>query len=259
MEKKKVVRIIPKEYVSDNSIKYTLKYLKELVLLNPNGIIFSDNGKINSYEYDDRKLPYPYLDVYTSGLFNRIKNTNQILNFDTPYIAFSKKNKAYYATKYGREALLVEENLETLGNKDYIVNKNRLVELFSKKNNRFYIMDSSVLDYIKIPTDEEIENNYNMFLNYRNMLLFSTSNFLSIDNYINTFNYDNKINFDIFMGKDIFVVNLYGEDISIKKVKIYYIDNDKYRLHIEDALINKYDLLKIRNLEKNKFIKRKKM
>ena len=92
-----VVKRVQSYYVGEDCIQVMLYYKKNLTILNKDGIIYShENGphaSINKYVEDERRKQFPYSNIPThykkKVLVGKVNCTNQLLNFEEPYIRIS--------------------------------------------------------------------------------------------------------------------------------------------------------------------------
>ena len=178
---KEIISRIPSHYVNKDKscAQVMIPYHQTMTLFNKDGIIFNDNNNqydfINEYLNHTCRQNFPYHNIANhtqrQGLFNRIHVTNQILNFDEPYISISDgiaieryvlqdKNDALIMTKVLPYEL--EDNSE-YSNKYKTMTREELDNLFkpNNENEKVYIATTTC----------EIYHSKSMGYNEENQLL----------------------------------------------------------------------------------------
>ena len=212
----KVVQKIESHYVGDDCIQVTVPYINTIIILNKDGIIYSHkNGShalINKYVEDERRKQFPYSNIPTHysriGLFGKMNYTNQLLNFEEPYIRIGDGVIIEsFAVKDKNEALLIN-NILTSDNRSISVTRKESEEVFSNST-----------------TGKE--KKHIIFLNDESM---------------------NIGEFDFLDGVKAIILKSNGSDISMQYVRAYYVSLDNIKIDIADIPVNKYTLEQLKYL-----------
>ena len=212
----KVVQKIESHYVGDDCIQVTVPYINTIIILNKDGIIYSHkNGShalINKYVEDERRKQFPYSNIPTHysriGLFGKMNYTNQLLNFEEPYIRIGDGVIIEsFAVKDKSEALLIN-NILTSDSRSISVTRKESEEVFSNST-----------------TGKE--KKHIIFLNDESM---------------------NIGEFDFLDGVKAIILKYNGSDISMQYVRAYYVSLDNIKIDIADIPVNKYTLEQLKYL-----------
>ncbi len=123
------VNKIKSHYVGDDCIQFGIDYMYSLTLFNKDETLYhhSNISKIhlNKYLEDERRKQFPYSNIpihYNKKVgMTKITYTNQLLEFEKPYIVIKDNHiSEYYVVKDKSEALLVTNRLDN----KIITNKN---------------------------------------------------------------------------------------------------------------------------------------
>ena len=286
-----IVRKINSHYVRDDCVQVMIPYKKCITVVDESGIMYhAKNGSslyINKYLKDDRKYWFPYSNIpvhYSKlGMFNKCWYTNQILDFEKPYIRIlDGKIIESFVVKDTDGALIINKNLS--GNKRSEFMSREDLEIFlgnsnlCSKDTYFIFLDGSVMsvmldenyeiahgyeitseDIIFEYVKERLEKNVADLKKYINENPRSTVGSYFCDNpyflkfvekQVNNFN---DIDFPVGINPNnvpFLMVNTNGDNISIHKISIYFIGHDKYRVDIVDIPIFKYTLEQLKYVSK---------
>lgn len=208
-----LVQRIGKSSIGKNCVQVMVPYKKSLTILSKDNILYHDvRGvlfHVNKYLNDDRRNQFVYsnIPIHRSrvGLF-MYNYTNQIFNFEEPYIRISDGHIIEsFAVKDNDSALLMNRVLSKFTNTEYKV-KEELDEMLKKP----------------IRPDENL---YIMSLD---------GNFYSKENLYSDISLTGQGN--------ILLIRTNGKDIIIKKLFISSILRDCYRVDILDIPVTKYSL-----------------
>jgi hypothetical protein len=261
-EKKEIeiIHRIPSHYVGKDCSQHMFHYRDEMLLLSPNEIMFQDlkgfNG-IHTYLSDERRKQFPYSNIPVHNkrmFFKKLKITNHILEYDTPYLMMSDiEFVEKFVVKDGNEALLVtrgctyeKEQTKELSREEL---EAMLTTIDSKENKRVILHKNHIGDKMIIPSNEEILISFKQELNRIFKAHVGKNREVTFERLI--YNVDiNDIPENFLFVKDAFVIDINGIDIKMKKISIYFINSNLYRVSIKPVTINKYSLEQIKSLAK---------
>ena len=211
-----VVQRVESHYVGDDCIQVTIPYINTIIILNKDGIIYSHkNGShpsINKYVEDERRKQFPYSNIPTHysriGLFGKMNYTNQLLNFEEPYIRIvDGVIIESFAVKDKNEALLINKIL-TSDSRSISATRKESEEVFSNST-----------------TGKE--KKYIIFLNDESM---------------------NIGEFDSLEGGKAIILKSNGSNIAMQYVRANFVSLDNFRIDIVDIPVNKYTLEQLKHL-----------
>ena len=276
-----IVQRIESCYVGDDCLLVMVPYENALTILNQDGIIYShkegSHVSINKYVEDERRKQFPYSNIPTHhsriGLFGKINYTNQLLNFEEPYIRIGdNKIIESFAVKDKNEALIINEIL-TGDVRTIYLNREELEELFSnssskdKKKYIIYLDDESINigDFHPLLSEEQIYNfvkseitkNVAEFRRYVNnnslslvgSYLLQNPLFLDfVEQNVQDFDLNKmKLNIELKGGKAI-ILKSNGYNITLHFLSANFVSPNNYRVNIVDIPVNKYTLEKLKLL-----------
>lgn len=111
-----IVQKINHWYVGDDCVQLMVPYKNSLTILNKDGILYhhkdGSENSINCYVNDERRKQFPYsnIPIHNSklGLFDKCHYTNQLFNFEQPYIRIGDYHLIEsYAIRENNEALVM--------------------------------------------------------------------------------------------------------------------------------------------------------
>lgn len=273
-----IVQRVESHYVGDDCVQVMVPYKSEIIILNKDGIIYShQNGShdsINNYVNDERRKQFPYSNIPTHrsrvGLFYKMNFTNQLFDFEEPYIRIGDNHIIEsFAVKDKSEALLI--NKVIIGNRTTkYVTRAELEEFFKKNKNKFilYINDESIsaeqyyslaseekiYEYVKKELTENVKNlSMNVYANSGSIFgryLYDHPLFLDfVEQSIKNLDLKNvELDIDLKGGRAI-IVNLDKNNISkLFVVQASFVSANNYKLDIVDLPVNKYTLEQLKNL-----------
>lgn len=276
-----IVQRIESCYVGDDCLLVMVPYENALTILNQDGIIYShkegSHVSINKYVEDERRKQFPYSNIPTHhsriGLFGKINYTNQLLNFEEPYIRIGdNKIIESFAVKDKNEALIINEIL-TGDVRTIYLNREELEELFSnssskdKKKYIIYLDDESINigDFHPLLSEEQIYNfvkseitkNVAEFRRYVNnnslslvgSYLLQNPLFLDfVEQNVQDFDLNKmKLNIELKGGKAI-ILKSNGYNITLHFLSANFVSPNNYRVNIVDIPVNKYTLEQLKLL-----------
>ena len=100
MESNEIVQRIESHYIGDGYIQTMVPYVNSITILDKHDAIYhhvdGSDCYINKYLSDERRKSFPYSNIPThfeSKGLRRLKFTNQIFNFDEPYVIIADGGK----------------------------------------------------------------------------------------------------------------------------------------------------------------------
>lgn len=274
MEMTNKILKIKNEYIGEDCVQVMIPYKDSLTLLNKDIVLYHYQKEsplyINKYVFDERKEQFPYNNIpvhFENINFEKYTYTNQILNFDEPYIrivdGIVTEN---YVVKDNDEALLFKKTLD-LNKKTEYKTRDELEKMFSVNedenlyamsldgkmygiNNILYPTEEEMVEKVKERMNDEL-NNYSKTLSY-SVKCFSDDTIDFFKDTINNMNVDNiATNVDLIDSDDLLLIRTNGKEIKIKIVNIKFIGKDNYKVITVDAPVNIYTLEQLRILVPN--------
>lgn len=279
----KVVQRIKSHYAGNDCVQVMAAYKDNLTILSKDGISYYQEKNtdfyINKYLNDDRRYRFPYSNIPTHdeniGFFNRYHFTNQLLNYQQPYIRIGDGIIIEsYAIKENDEAFLINELLEA--DKDTaIMTREEVDEIFEESKDdegKKYILDlNGVIDFNKegIASEEKIYQDIKQSLlnNIKDLKEYISLNYDSVvGSYLNknplflkyvaeSLNIIdlNSIRFNVpilnFNSNNMTViVKIKDNNIKIEVVKIYFMESNLYKVDTYRLPITKYTLDELKNV-----------
>lgn len=279
----KVVQRIKSHYTGNDCVQVMAAYKDNLTILSKDGISYYQEKNtdfyINKYLNDDRRYQFPYSNIPTHdeniGFFNRYHFTNQLLNYQQPYIRIGDGIIIEsYAIKENNEAFLINELLEA--DKDTaIMTREEVDEIFEESKDdegKKYILDlNGVIDFNKegIASEEKIYQDIKQSLlnNIKDLKEYISLNYDSVvGSYLNknplflkyvaeSLNIIdlNSIRFNVpilnFNSNNMTViVKIKDNNIKIEVVKIYFMESNLYKVDTYRLPITKYTLDELKNV-----------
>ena len=279
----KVVQRIKSHYTGNDCVQVMAAYKDNLTILSKDGISYYQEKNtdfyINKYLNDDRRYQFPYSNIPTHdeniGFFNRYHFTNQLLNYQQPYIRIGDGIIIEsYAIKENDEAFLINELLEA--DKDTaIMTREEVDEIFEESKDdegKKYILDlNGVIDFNKegIASEEKIYQDIKQSLlnNIKDLKEYISLNYDSVvGSYLNknplflkyvaeSLNIIdlNSIRFNVpilnFNSNNMTViVKIKDNNIKIEVVKIYFMESNLYKVDTYRLPITKYTLDELKNV-----------
>ncbi len=282
-QENELVQRIESHYVGEDCIQVMAPYKNQIAIFNKDGLTFfhnvSSHAMINKYLEDERRKNFPYSNIptYQSIKFSRgkINFTNQIFDFETPYIRMVDGHLIEsFAVRDNNQALLINRLL-TGSKKTSYVTRDELEKLYKKSENRFilYLEDlkhfdqkisdnadfqllfdeTKILDYIERQVVEVTAE----FRKYIGKNPNSTVGSYLLNHPIfldfveqSTKNFDiNGMKFEIpLINADAIIVESNNDDMSIQYVETSFINADNYKVDSTNIPINKYTLEQLKYL-----------
>lgn len=274
MEKEmRIVQKIPSHYVLEDCVQIMIPYQNAITILNQDGILYHDTVgsnllNINKYLKDNRRKQFPYSNIPIHYFRDKIY-TNQILEFEKPYISISDNVVTErYVIKDNNEALMMkevmkyksyvkhmpyEEVLKIIEKKDtndqvYYVNFDGTIPLY---DNKLYFTEEEIYDQIKKMLKKNIEdfreakqknNDYlseylrknPMFLNY-------------FEKHIEKLDFS-LIEFNCNITPLLIILRVNNGDITIQGVDVTFVKKDDFKVEVFEMLVNEYTLEQLKFL-----------
>lgn len=266
--KSEIIQKIEPHYVGEDCIQEMVPYKRTLTLLNKDDILYhcSENPSfyINKYLMDERRKQFPYSNIptYKSKVgFEEYNYTNQLFNFDEPYIRIVDGNIIEsFAVRVRKEALLFKKVLPTFKRTVYKT-REELEKMFEKTDEEcLYVIDldgsfcqNNLSSFL--PNEEQIVEDTKKRIakgieNYVKIL--SQPEFLSV-NLSDPYPYFSEYSLKFFQPEldemsstNIFLIKINGIDIHIEKMLISFIKINCYKVDIFDIPVTKYTLEQIK-------------
>lgn len=146
-QENELVQRIESHYVGKDCIQVMVPYRNEVTIFNKDELIFfrnvSSHTMINKYLEDERREKFPYSNIPTHQskgfLGGKINFTNQIFDFETPYIRLVDGHVIEsFTVRDNNQALLINKLL-TGEKKTSYVTRSELENLYKKSENRFVL------------------------------------------------------------------------------------------------------------------------
>ncbi len=283
--KKEIIQKIESHYVGDDCIQRMLPYNDALTVLSQDGILFhyktGSNIYINKYLEDERRKQFPYYNIPThysrSGLRGKVAYTNQLFDFEKPYIRIGDNYVSEsFAVKDNNQALLVSNVMQDIQHTRHMTYE-ELMEFVGKNNSDeqvFYINEDGsipnsisgyfadeeiIYDFLKNKFNESVKyfRDYQEYFDSTKYLVSKADSDLVDylkDNpwFLNYFercvsNIDlSLIDFNLRLGSDghsLMVIRINnGRITSIQGLDVTFVRHDDYKVVIRDIPICKYTL-----------------
>lgn len=276
-----IVQRIESHYVGDECIQLAIPYRNAITILDQDGILFHDkigsNLYINKYLEDERRSQFPYSNIpiyYSKKMFKgKIYNTNQLLDFEKPYISIGDNQIIErFVVKDGGQALLIKKIMK-MDKYTRHMTYDELLKLTEKNDTddqTYYVyLDGAVHlnDGNLFPTEERIynhiksqfEKNIKDFREYqeknsdivsiylRNYPYFLDYMEQSISNHIDL----SLIDFNIGVGYGPFlIIRIDNSNITIQGINATFIRQDDYKVDIYNIPVNDYTLEQLKFMPK---------
>lgn len=273
-----IVQRINSWYVGEDCAQIMIPYKDSITILDRNGIVYHHkNGSeifTNKYVNDNRRTQFPYHSIpthYAKVLGSKYQYTNQIVDFEQPYIRINnRKIIESFVVKDNNVALLVNKIIPFIENSSFKTRK-EMEDIFKQTSNDneeiYYLyLDGSMPHQLEIASEDKIYNlvkkNLSKDVTKFKEHMYSEpesdfSQYFEVNDYFLKFiekNIDkldlNDFKFDIqlFGGKTIIIVKTNGTDISIQGYDVYFISPDCYKVDSYDMPVTKYTLEQIKYL-----------
>jgi len=284
-KEKETIKRIAKHYASCECVQVMCPYKDSITIFDKHNIIYhhakDSSVFINEYIEDNRKKEFPYHNIPThcsKSKFNyKIHKTNQLFNYEQPYIIISGGTiTECFVVKDNKEDLLVSKNLLVFDEnyiKTKIMTRNEVDNFLNPPTNnpdkRFFLDLNGVMrkdNKIKLPTEDSIYENareslltdVKNFREYTNLNPSSTIGSYLIENPLflnfvensakNSDLKDLKLNMPLIRDNIVILVKLNNSNITIQGINIIFIKSDCYKVKIVDIPVTKYTLNQIKYL-----------
>ena len=273
-----IVQRIQSHYVGDDCIQIMFPYQDTLTILNPDGMLYhhkqGSNVYVNKYLEDERRKQFPYYNIpthFSKFMFKNIAYTNQLLDFEKPYIRigdgyFSES----FVIKDNNQALLIssimkpdnhvehmtyDELLKYVGKHDsdeqvYYV---YLSGALPSNNERLFPTEERIHSYIREQLLENISDFEEAAKNYESSVgryLRENPMFLSyFSKKMRDINFS-LIDFNVGINDLMLVVRINKGNITIQGVEAMFVRENDYKVDIYDIPVNKYSLEQLRYVPK---------
>lgn len=274
-----IVRKIEGQYVRDDCIQIMFPYKDTLTILNQDGMLFhykpGSSKYVNKYLEDERRKQFPYSNIPTHfskvGIFKKVAYTNQLLEFEKPYIRIGDGHfSESFVIKDNNQALLISSIMQPDNHIEHMTYE-ELLKFVGKRDSDeqiYYIYLSGALPSNSeklFPTEEEIYNHIRKQLS-KNINDFENE----IENYYSSLgrylrenpwflNYANKnmreidfslIDFNIYINDPMLIVRINKENITIQGVEAMFVRQNDYKVDICDIPVTKYTLEQLKYVSK---------
>ena len=265
-------------YVGEDCVQVMIPYKNAITILDRNGIVYhhKKGSEIftNNYINDNRRTQFPYHSIpthYAKVLGSKYKYTNQIFDFDQPYIRINNgRIIESFVVKDNNEALLVNKIMPFIEKSSFKTRK-EMEDIFKQTSNDneeiYYLyLDGSMSHQLTVSSEESIYTTIKnqllkdvsilkKHISYENGSEFSR--YFEVNDYFLKFiekNIDKldlnelELNMQLFGGKTIILIKTNGTDISIQGYDVYFISPDCYKVDSYDIPVTKYTLEQLKYL-----------
>ena len=274
------VQKIKSHYVGNDCVQVMIPYQNALTIVSPDGMLYHHTPEsriyINKYLEDERRKQFPYSNIpthYSRILFKKFAYTNQILDFDKPYIRIGNGFwLESYAVKDNNQALLVssikqpteyikhmtyDELLKFIGNSSnnnkeeiyYVslsggipINNQEVIP--SKEEIHKYIKESLSKNVQAFKREiEDPESSVGRYLRDNPWFIeYAEKSFKNIDY--------SAIDFNFKVNESMLIIRINNGNITIKGVEIVFVKEDDYKVNIYDIPVTKYSLEQLKSVPK---------
>ena len=265
-----IVQRIESCYVGEDCIQTMIRYDNNFTVLNKDGILYhyeSDSQNyINKYLEDERRKQFPYSSIPTHRTrigFSKYMVTNQLQNFDEPYIRIYNNNVVEsFAIKDNNEALLIKKVVPTFKRVEYRTRK-EVKEMFKDLDDDkclyFFETNGSMIQDISLDSEKKLVNKIKKhYLGSLKRYQKDTDFSYFDENQLKFFQYyiDNmsikslpNITNDGYIETDSFIIiKADGNDISIQNVTINFMQKNLYMVETLDMPVTRYTLEQIKDI-----------
>lgn len=277
MESNEIVQRIERHYIGDGCIQTMVPYRSSITILDKNDAIYhhveGSSCYINKYLSDERRKCFPYSNIPTHfakrGL-TRLKFTNQIFNFDEPYIIIADGGRIVesFVTKDKDSALLVSKELPITNVRTFYATRAELDKLIEKPQNpnehlyvmflrgswysdpsEAYISETEILSLFRETLLEQIKDYKKHELDYNNgYRYFSEVNIRCFEHFVENMGIsDIPSNIPMDNGDNV-IVKVDGSDISIQGISVVFMRPDCYQVTMSDIPVTTYTLEQIKSI-----------
>lgn len=271
------IKKIPSHYVGEDCIQIMFAYQNTLTIINPDGILYHHKPEsdiyINKYLEDERRKQFPYSNIpthFSKYMFQKISHTNQLLDFEKPYIRIGDGwCLESFVIKDNNQALLVNRVLQSNKTVKYMT-YDELLKYIEKNNTEeqiYYVYLSGALQTNNnelFPTEEEIHNrireyleeNISDFERERNDYNSTTGIYLRnrpmfFELIRNIKNVDfSSIDFNIKIKSPLLIVRINEGNIKVQGIEVTFVRDNNYKVDIYDLPVTKYVLEQLKYVSK---------
>ena len=256
----KIAKKIPTYYVGEDCLQEMIGYRGSLLMLSPDGIIYQDTHaeeKINKYLEDERRHQFPYSNIpthYQKAPFKKFLFTNQLLNFNIPYLQFSSQGiYTQQAIKNGDNGIVVLERIMSFEQpQEKLLTKVEIDSYFDFEDDKAFIYKGYVVGKLMLPDTTTILNHYKNYASnvLRNEYVTNSETEMVIESLISNLSISSIPSNFTFLSSDeiILMIRGSGNKMQLQLVDVKYMNEDCYKLIIRNIPINLYNLEQIRNL-----------
>ena len=261
-----IVQRIQSHYVGDDCIQIMFPYQDTLTILNPDGMLYhhkqGSNLYVNKYLEDERRKQFPYSNIpthFSKVMFKKITYTNQLLDFEKPYIIIGD---GYYSESFvikdNNQALLISSIMKPDNHVEHMT-YDELLKYVGKHDSDeqvYYVYLSGALlsnNERLFPTEERIHSYI------REQLLESISDLRYLRENPVFFSYFSKnmrdidfssIDFNVGIGDSMLIVRINKGNITIQSVKAMFVRENDYKVDIYDIPVTRYSLEQLKYVPK---------
>lgn len=265
-----IIQKIERPYVGEDCVQFMASYKKSLTVFDKKGIMFHSmpNSKleINRYVKDERRKQFPYSSIPTHRErdgFSSINVTNQLFNYEEPYIRIGDgKVVESFVVQDNKEALMISNVMPTIERVHYMT-RSELESLFeqtqSSNARKYVVVIDNALFREGMPqlfkTEEEIVEIAHQCMSeqikaYKENVLeknsaipyFDETTIRCFEHYVNNLTIDGIPGGIPLDQGNIVMLEVNGEEITIKKISVAFIGHDSYAVTIVDMPVTRYTL-----------------
>ena len=256
----KVAKKIPSHYVSEDCLQEMIGYKGSLLILSPEGIIYQDTHakeKINKYLEDERRHQFPFSNIpthYQRAPFTKYLFTNQLLNFNVPYLQISKQGIfTQHAVKNGDTGIVfLEKIMITEQPKEKFVTRKELEAYFDFEDGKFFIYKGYVVGKLDFPETDTILKHYKSYASniIRNNYVSNSETDMVIDSLISNLSISSIPSNYTFLSSNEIILMMKGKgnQMQLQLVDVKYMNENSYKLITKNIPINLYNLEQLKLL-----------
>lgn len=273
-----IVQRIQSHYVGDDCIQIMFPYQDALTIVNQDGMLYhhkpGSSVYVNKYLEDERRKQFPYSNIpthFSKVRFRKIAYTNQLLDFEKPYI---KIGDGYFS-----ESFVIKDNNQAL----------LTTSIMKPDNHVEHMTYDELLKYVgKHGTDEQIyyvylsgeipSNNEQLFPTEEEIYTHIKENLLknirdfekeseNYESYVGSYLRENpmfldyvsnnmkridfsSMDFNVGINESMLIVRINKGNITIQGVKAMFVRKNDYKVDIYDIPVTKYSLEQLKYVPK---------
>ena len=256
-------------------------YKNAITILNQDGILFhhkpGSEVYINKYLEDERRKQFPYFNISThyskEGIFKKIAYTNQLLDFEKPYIRIGDDYLSeIFVVKDNNQALLIDNIIQPNKYVEHMTYA-ELLQLVSKNDEDeqiyyvyldgsmnpdgkgLFLTEEKIYNYIR----EQLLENFEYFEREKTYYNSQVAKYLKENpwflSYVNQSIREidlSLIDFNVPIGYDsqLLVIRINKGVIKIQGIKAIFVKQNDYKVDIYDIPVTKYSLEQLKYMKK---------